>query len=346
MSISKANPFYPFWVVIMTVLAFPSCSSDSDGPGGKWDVVPQVVVMYSPGGLGDQGYNDCILTGVQTFRKEYADRVEIYQYSPHDMSEAERLFTDWLKLSGGGIPSLFVVASNDYEAMVGKAMDGYAQTENKQVLMFESDNRQGLPVGHFSISMYGASFLAGVAAAQCGAEKALAMLAHPYDTGLENAAMGFRDGFIHAGPQGTVETVYLADDWTGFVADSLAYRRMYDWSTAYDFIYPLAGGSNKGVFRYTREYAQVPLTAGMDVDESGLSRVIVGSLVKRMDKLVFRYLKEWLGTGELPEPAVYGLESGYVDWLVAPSYKDRVEQHVKDSRMTAIQKEKEHLYEK
>jgi len=346
MSISKTNPFYPFWVAMMTVFAFPSCSSDSDEPGGKCDIVPQVVVLYSLGGLGDQGYNDCILTGVQTFRKEYADRVEIYQYSPHSMSEAERLFTDWLQLSGGGTPSLFVVASNDYEAMVGKAMGGYVPTENKQVLMFESDNPQRLPVGHFRISMYGASFLAGVSAAQCGAEKALAMLAHPYDTGQEDAARGFRDGFIRPNPQGTVETVYLADDWTGFVADSLAYHRMYDWSTSYDFIYPLAGGSNKGVYRYTREYAQVPLTAGMDVDESGLSRVIVGSLVKRMDKLVVHCLRRWTDTGELPEPAIYGLESGYVDWQIAPTYKDRAEQAVKEIRMVAIQKEEEYLYEK
>jgi len=39
---------------------------------------------------------------------------------------------------------------------------------------------------------------------------------------------------------------------------------------------------------------------------------------------------------------MYGLESGYVDWVLAPSYKDAFQEIVKKERDTAIQKEEKY----
>ena len=72
---------------------------------------------------------------------------------------------------------------------------------------------------------------------------------------------------------------YLADDWTGYVSASLAYRKMSDWAVDYDFIFPVAGGSNAGIYRYSREFEVSPYLAGMDIDQSSLSNRITGSVI-------------------------------------------------------------------
>ena len=41
---------------------------------------------------------------------------------------------------------------------------------------------------------------------------------------------------------------------------------------------------------------------------------------EHIDQLIYRYLTEWVVTGIMPENQLYGLESGYADWLVASRY--------------------------
>ena len=302
--------------------------------------------MYGPSGLGDQGYMDCILTGVQKFKRAHYAEVDMYQYSPTTMDEAERLLSDWLSLPQSNIPALFVVGSSDYESLVAEALSEHSLTDNKRMLMFENDIRLDLPITIFRLSMYGASYLAGVTAAEyvkdlgddAGIKDALILLAHPNDLTIAKSGAGFQAGFDSAGLDANAYTEYLADDWTGYISAQTAYQRMSKWSKSYAFVFPVAGGSNQGVYRYTREYPYSPLTAGMDVDQSGLSRNITGSVIKHIDKVVYDYMDNWLTTGELLESAVFGLESGYVDWLLSPNYT-HFQPIVDATRQEAIRKE-------
>ncbi len=332
--------------VVFTVAGW-SCSSESEEPDQPAGPTPQIIVLYGPGGLGDQGYNDCILAGIQNFKKDHRDDVEIYQYSPGVIEDAERLLTDWLSLPESNVPTLFIAGSNDYEDMIGNVLTDRSLTSNKRLLLFESDNAARLPVTTFRLSMYGASYLAGVTAAAYmnryaqsdgGNADALILLAHRADAAIARAGDGFRDGFNDSADDGTVFTEYLAEDWTGYVSAQIAYQRMSDWAKSYGFIFPVAGGSNQGVYRYTREHADAPLTAGMDVDQSGLTRNITGSVIKHIDKVIYNYMETWLTSGELPESAVFGLESGYTDWQLS-AYHSSYQSAVDAARETAIRKE-------
>lgn len=304
------------------------CSSGKDGIDAPDSPTPQIIVMYAPGGLGDQGYNDCILTGVQNFKKNNYEKADIYQYSPNSIEEAERLLTDWLSLAESEIPALFVVASSDYEPMVNICMRRNRLTHNKRMLLFESDNETGLPITTFRISMYGASYLAGCTAATYIAERhtsgsskdALIVLAHEGDDVITPAKDGFIDGYKAVMPGGDVTLEYLADDWSGYISAPETYRNMKDWATIYDFIFPVAGGSNQGIYRFTREQSTTLLTAGMDIDQSSLSKNICGSVIKRIDLILYNYLDTWLNTGELPASQTFGLKGGYTDWLLSPNY--------------------------
>jgi hypothetical protein len=328
-------------------LVSSGCSSEEDEPTPPpSEPTPQIIVMYGPSGLGDQGYMDCILTGVQKFKRAHYAEVDMYQYSPTTMEEAERLLTDWLSLPQSNIPALFVVASSDYESLVTEALSEHSLTDNKRMLMFENDTQLNLPITIFRMSMYGASYLAGVTAAEyvkslgedVANKDALILLAHPNDITIAKSGAGFQDGFNSVGVDAKAFTEYLAEDWTGYISAQAAYQRMSTWSKNYAFVFPVAGGSNQGIYRYTREYPDSPLTAGMDVDQSGLSRNITGSVIKHIDNVVYDFMETWLTTGELPESTVFGLESGYVDWLLSPHYS-QYQQIVDAARQEAIRKE-------
>lgn len=341
------TPKWFLWILGLITIFCTSCSSDNfDEPDVPVDPTPQIIVMYGPSGLGDQGYMDCILTGVQKFKRTHYAEVDMYQYSPTTMEEAERLLSDWLSLPQSNIPALFVVASSDYEALVTEALSEHSLTDNKRMLMFENDTELDLPITIFQMSMYGASYLAGVTAAEyvrslgedAANKDALILLAHPNDVTIAKSGAGFQEGFNSVGLDAKAFTEYLAEDWTGYVSAQAAYQRMSTWSKNYAFVFPVAGGSNQGVYRYTREYPDSPLTAGMDVDQSGLSRNITGSVIKHIDNVVYDFMETWLSTGELPESTVFGLESGYVDWLLSPNYS-QYQPIVDAARQEAIRKE-------
>ena len=299
---------------------------------------PQVIFLFSPGGLGDMSYNDCILEGVQRFKMAQPG-TDVYINSPESVEEAERIFSDWLARPESDIPVLFVLATSDYEPIAEKYLKEQSLTSNKSILLFESRKRYSDPNIHtFQISMYGASYLAGTTAARCcGDKKALVLLANDSDSPIGIA----KDGFI-AGFQGKCDVEYLADDWTGYIQSSLTYQKMSDWSKTYGFIFPVAGGSNAGLYRYSRENADSPFLAGMDIDQSSLSNKITGSVIKEIDRLIFEYLTEWTKTGTMPEDQLYGLESGYADWKLSPLYEAGYKGIIEQARRQAITKELEY----
>lgn len=331
------HDIYGFAIVaILSLLLFTSCQSSDESE--LESPQPLIVFLFSPGGLGDMSYNDCILEGVQRFKLQQPE-TDVYIYSPKSLDEAEKIFSDWLVRPESNIPVLFVLATSDYEPIAEKYLEDHTLTANKSILLFESRKRYDDPNIHtFQISMYGASYLAGATASQCcGDKKALALLANDSDSPIGIA----RDGFI-AGFQGECDVKYLAEDWTGYIQSYFTYQKMSDWSKEYGYIFPVAGGSNAGIYRYSRENEDSPFLAGMDIDQSGLSNKITGSVIKEIDRLIFEYLMEWSTSGTMPESQLYGLESGYADWKLSPIYEAEYKDVMNQIRRQAMTKEKEY----
>lgn len=337
-------PHIPKMLIASFIAILTSCSS-SDEPQDAVAPKHQIIVLYAPGRLGDMGYNDAILRGVQSFKKSHYADAEFYQYSPSDTEQAERVLTDWLSLPESNVPALFVAASSDYEAIVNKCVSQRPLTANKRLLLFESDMEKE-QVTTFRISMYGASYLAGVSAAICSDGKPLVVLGNGNDSAIASASEGFIAGFNSAIPDVAVDVTSLADDWHGYVSANKAYEMMTTWAPQYGFIFPIAGGSNSGIYRYSRENPNSsPLLAGMDVDQSALSANITGSVVKHIDRLIYEYLDNWMNTGELLPSGIYGIESGYVDWVLSDFFAPRLHPPVDRARSEAITKENQ-SYEK
>lgn len=325
----------------LLVFAALLCSSCQQDEAETMATDKQIVVLYSPTGLGDNGYNDLIVKGVQTVYKTRRD-AQIELIAPKSMDDAEAVIDRWLSATDNGAKQLLVLASADYYALAREkfAHGKYCNTQ-REVLLFESPNEDHLPIITFNAEMYGASYLAGAMVAEAGVERALALLSNPADAVIRRAGDGFMDGYAAvSGKEADIR--YMHDDWHGYVMSQEAYEMMPELSASYDFIFPVAGGTSKGIFRYLREHPEGPMTAGMDVDQSIYSSRVVGSVVKHIDRLVEYYLNTWIDGSALPQDSNYGLESGYMDWLLAPSYLTSFGALVEKHRTTAISKEKEY----
>lgn len=149
-------------LLLLAASFLPSCSGDdaAANPDDGLTRPYEITVIFTPNGLGDMGYNDLSLQGLQNVYKNHTD-IWMYFNAPRDMAQAERIFREWAARPATG-RSLCILTTSDFEDM---ASDYFRNApplpEGKEVLLFESDNPGNLPVKTFRISLYGASFLAG-----------------------------------------------------------------------------------------------------------------------------------------------------------------------------------------
>lgn len=323
-------------VVSMMLLSCRGNDDTTPQPQGQQKLV---IAMFSPGGLGDRGYNDQVLYGLQTMHKQHPECAMLME-SPHTMEDAEKIFTDWLETKSTGVQCMFILASAEYEEMAQHVLDKqrYDMTD-KAILLYETDTEFAYPqVYTFKINMYGASYLAGACIADMGLQSPLIMLGSSGDMETRTAADGFTDGYMEVAGRGT-DLGFFSSDWNGYIMSQRAYEMMPDLSRGHDFIFPVAGGTNLGIYRYLRDHPDGPLVAGMDIDQSPFSNNIVGSLVKHIDRLVIDGITEWLANPTSDQKHVeFGLESGYIDWQLSECFKQYAAS-VEANRARAIEKE-------
>lgn len=325
---------------LLAVLAVAQSCDKLDQPA----VLPEVCVLFSPDGLGDMSYNDVILRGLELVMNDEEKDFYISFMSPTGYDMAEELIQGWWDerdytyAEDGTVPrKLLVLADAEYAVIARKIITPELIDKDLSIIAFETDApaQASDPLHTFDISLYGASWLAGRTAREMGCTRPLVLMG---DSSNEFTYDG-RDGFI-AGFQGDVPVDAVANDWQGYCMPLEVYQMMYSFDGKYDFIYSISGGTNMGIYRYLRENPDCGIyTAGMDVDQSPYSTLIVGSMVKRIDLVVHDYLKNWLDEAELPVHQDFGLESGFVDWVIPDRYSN-IRPAIAALRQEAIAKEK------
>lgn len=287
-----------------------ACSDNNNNPPKETDA-KSVTILTSLNGAGDNGYNDLVVSGFMKFYNAHPE-VALSMLHPTTMDDASRAIQNWLKESADKPDALLVLAASEYETLL--ANSSVKLKGNQQILLFES-TRSDFPEGvtTFHIQRYGVCYLAG-----CMARKhseAAVIAAMPNDQTLKDATEGFTKGYREQGGE-KITTYFLAEDASGYAMPDSAYRMASQLSEA--FILPLAGGSNNGIFKYSREQLfDTMLVVGMDVDCAALSKRIPFSIVLRMDELLEYYLNTWLTEEKFPASISYGLESDYVDIVIS-----------------------------
>ena len=340
-------------VILLTIgHCVTSCNKDDDTSNDETPTVQaEVLVLFSIDGLGDGSYNDQILRGIKLMENENSQGMTIQFVTPSSLEHVENVCRSWWEDvdkpsdEKGHIPRrLLVLASSDYVDIARKVFANAEMNINRCVLAFEAEDNgdETEQIRTFGISMYGASWLAGKTARELGCKHPLVLLGNGQNTTTYDARDGFVEGFGQAEDGSYAVVDAIADDWTGYGMPTELYKKMYDYDGQYDFIYAVAGGSNMGAYRYLRENPDCGIyTAGMDTDQSPYSTLIVGSMVKRIDLVLYDHLKNWFNLKDLPRHQHYGLESGYIDWQIADRYA-YLKASVEANRAEAIRKEKEY----
>lgn len=304
------------WAAILGVTLFSGCRQEEP-------ISQLVVVLTSVSGVGDRGYNDAIMQGVERSYLTLPDDACMFMYSPKDLEEAEE-WVDYYLTEGShdGKKILLVLVSSSYNDMVIKKLSDPSLKSPTEMLVFEVPELpasvNGIKASSFIINMSGACYQAGVYAGESGKEHPLVWLANDKEQQLLLFMQGFSNGYY------SVTNTYpdiacLGNDWRGYSMSQEAYEAMAEMSEKYDFIFPVMGGSNMGIFRYLREHEDGPEVAGMDVDQSIYASRVVGSVIKHIDIVVEDYISEWLNGESLPHFMEYDAQSGYSEWkLVTP----------------------------
>ena len=250
----------------------------------------EIIVVLGLNGAGDNGYDDEIVSGIMEINE--TSKASVSMISPASMDEARAVVTAWMDdnlfLEGG----VLVLAGNEYEALV----QDVTLPQNKSILLFESES-ENLPerVSSFMIHRYGASYLAGCMASE--AESAYVVAAMQSDNYLGDAVQGFKDGFSVGGHEADV--VYIAEDESGYDMPDEGYKIVGKLPNN-AFLFPLAGGSNNGMYKATREKEfNMNLIAGMDVDCSYYSTRVPFSVIFNIRKVVYSILNEWISGNDL-----------------------------------------------
>ena len=330
---------------LMALAAVQSCNPvEPETP--EESNLPEITVLFTPDGLGDMSYNDEILRGIELFMNEPDPVFYISFMTPEDLEDVEFLTQMWWDdrdvsySDDGSIPRrLLVMASSEYADIARKVVDPSLLNKDLSIIAFETEDNGDPtdPIKTFEFSLYGTSWLAGRTARELGCKSPLVLLGNASNETTYDGVDGFMDGYR----KGAALDV-LADDWTGYGMAMEAYQRMHFWANTFDFIYSISGGSNMGIYRYLRENPDCGIyTAGMDVDQSPYSTLIVGSMVKRIDLVLYDYLSNWYYEKEIPSHQKFGLESGYMYWQIPDRYS-YLRPAIDALRPEAIEKEKEY----
>ena len=276
----------------------------------------RVEVVLSPQGVGDQGYNDKILRGLQKASAQYGFTLALH--IPLEKEHGLQIYEEWLNSDPGDEceRSLFLFSGSEYEYLA----DSLALPEDprKDVLMFETD-RHVDGIYSFRIGCYAASYMAGAASVlenEGQEQRALVIAANPHDRNVKRAVDGYRDGYIAAGGNGC-DVLYLSDEPDGgYNMQDEAYRACVQNKGRYEFHFSVAGASNKGVYRFSREY--VEFAVGMDDDMSLFSAFVVMSVVKHIDRAVIDIVGDLLKNRDIPYHQDFTYRSGYEDIVFTP----------------------------
>jgi hypothetical protein len=280
----------------------------------------RVEVVLSPGGVGDQGYNDKILRGFQQAAAKYGFTLALH--IPEAKEQGIQIYADWLDtpLDADCERSLFVFSGSEYEYLLEDLT--LPDDIRKDVLMFETE-REVEGIYTFFVGCYAASYLAGATSVfdnEGQEQKALVIAANPHDRQVRRAVDGYRDGYLAAGGNGCDVHYLSGEPDGGYRMQDEAYRFCIENDGNYSYYFSAAGASNKGLYRFSREHLN--MAVGMDSDMGFFSSLITMSVVKHMDKVVVDVLGDLLNDKEIPYHQKFTYPSGYEELVYSTEFTE------------------------
>jgi basic membrane lipoprotein Med (substrate-binding protein (PBP1-ABC) superfamily) len=295
---------------------WPSASSDPGPLPTTASEKSKVGFVMDVGGRHDGWFNESALPGIARAQDELGLSVSEVEAV---VGEAEAAKTERLRaLAQSGHDPIVTIGFPYTQAVKTVA----AEFPKVRFAIVDSGEMLGPNVTNLVFNEQEAGYLAGAAVALASKKKAVGFIgAVKGDLEIERAAAGFAAGVKAVDAGVRIDTVYVSavPDYSGYDdrkrAGALADRL---FRTGDDVVFQAAHNSNLGITRAAGKAGA--LVIGADADESKgvdaeLRRVFVTSIIKRIDVVVFDYLRSAAEGRVRSGPKVYGVKAGALDYL-------------------------------
>ena len=159
------------------------------------------------------------------------------------------------------------------------------------------------------------SFLVGALAAWMTKSKHVGFIGGTdFDT-IHDFRIGFVQGVRYASPDVSIREAYIASgkDASGFSSPKKGFTKAKSlYGQGVDIIYGVAGLSNQGIIHAAKMEGKYVIGVDTDQDHMARGRVLT-SMLKRIDKAVYREISRFMEGIFLPGVKCYGLKEGGID---------------------------------
>lgn len=313
--------------------ASPAASAGESGEAPKASGL-KIGLAYDVGGRGDKSFNDSAYAGLERSQKELG--AEIKDLSPAaDGSNRGELLR---QLADAGYNPIIGVgfaygedikkAAAEYPDIQFAVVDSASNGTNVTGLLFAEE--QG-------------SYLAGVAAAEKSKAKHLGFVGGVENDLIKKFQAGFEAGAKSVKADIKIDSKYLSPDgdFTGFKAPDkgkITAEKMYQDGA--DIVYHASGDSGLGVFQAAAAAGKQAIGVDSDqyetVKEADLKKVIMTSMLKRVDVSVFEFIKAFQGGAKGGANSVYDLKVDGVGLSTSGGFIDDVAAKVDEAKKKIV----------
>ncbi|MFC7381718.1 BMP family ABC transporter substrate-binding protein [Sphaerisporangium rhizosphaerae] len=275
---------------------------------GKLD---KVGIALDIGGRGDMWFNDSAVPGIERAKRELGAR-EVKELAAK-AGESEEQKTQRLRgLAKSGHNPIIAIGYAYSEAVRAVATEFPGTT----FAIVDSEEAKGGNISNLVFAEQEGGFLAGVVAALKSKNGHVGFVGAVNDSGpIERAAAGFVAGARSVKPDIKVDVKYVtrSPDFGGFNDPDQGQIVAAGLFRAHaDVLFQAAGDSNLGVMRAAE--AAGGHVIGAEGDEAHtaddtMRDVVLTSIIKRVDMVVFDYLKDFSTGSAKPGRTVYGVKA-------------------------------------
>ncbi|WP_326635821.1 BMP family ABC transporter substrate-binding protein [Streptosporangium sp. NBC_01755] len=294
----------------------------------------KVGLAYDVGGRGDKSFNDSAYAGLERAQKELG--AEIKDLSPAaDGSNRGELLRQLAEAGYNPIVGVGFAYGEDIQKAAAEfpdiqfaVVDSASNGPNVTGLLFAEE--QG-------------SYLAGVAAAEKSKAKHLGFVGGVENDLIKKFQAGFEAGAKSIKSDIKVDIKYLTPDgdFSGFKAPDkgkIAAEKMYQDGA--DIVYHASGDSGLGVFQAAAAAGKQAIGVDSDqyetVKEADLKKVIMTSMLKRVDVGVFEFIKAFQGGAKGGTNSIYDLKVDGVGLSTSGGFIDDVTAKVDEAKKKIV----------
>ncbi len=317
------------WALLCALCAvFALCACSDDDAAALRSTGRANITMIAPEGspFGDLSYNDDALNGV-LLASHYTNTPLKLLY-PTFYTDADSLYRAWLEDNADKDSCVLILSSPVYTEYVRRTPP-HITGKGTRILLYESsDTIEGIST--VQINRYGISYLAGAMTYFRPATVLAAMKGNqPTDEAIDGYLAGHK--YVREKENDEIyerDTVfYLGDSESYFNRPTEAFNFLNDHSMSNRILFPLLGGSNKGVLSYYNMNAWfADFFVGMDVYQGDRCKLVPFSVIINIGELLSEYIYRWKNGMDWEQAKSYNMDANWVEIMTTDNFAKTVEE--------------------